>query len=66
MPYTRTSLVVLSVVVLALFGLAASGAVAGPWAILLVALALAAPAVILRDSVLAPAPARGGNTTRSD
>jgi hypothetical protein len=58
MPYTRTSLVVLWVVVLALFALAGSGSVAGPWALLLVALALAAPAVILRDSVLATAPAR--------
>jgi|SoimicMinimDraft_4_1059732.scaffolds.fasta_scaffold04357_4 hypothetical protein len=58
MPYTRTSLVVFWVVILALFALAGSGAVAGPWRLLLVALALAAPAVILKDSVLATAPAR--------
>lgn len=58
MPYTRTSLVVLWVVVLALLGLAGSGAVAGPWLLLLVAVALAAPAVILKDSVLAKAPSR--------
>jgi hypothetical protein len=58
MPYTRTSLVVLWVVVLALLGLAGSGAVVGPWLLLLVAVALAAPAGILKDSVLAKAPAR--------
>jgi hypothetical protein len=58
MPYTRTSLVVLWVVVLALCVLAGSGAVDGVWRLLLVAVALAAPAVILKDSVLAKAPAR--------
>jgi len=58
MPYTTTSLVVLWVVVLALLGLAGSGAVAGPWLLLLVAAALAAPVFILKDSVLAKAPAR--------
>lgn len=58
MPYTRTSLVVLWAVIFALFGLAGSGAVAGPWVLLLIALALAAPAVILKDSILATAPAR--------
>lgn len=58
MPYTRTSLVVLWVVILALFALAGSGAVDGPWLLLLVAVALAAPAVILKDSALVKAPAR--------
>jgi len=59
MPYTRTSLLLLWVVIVALCGLAGSGAVAGPWRLLLVAMALVAPAVILKDdSVLAKAPAR--------
>jgi len=57
MPYTRTSLLFLWVVIFALFGLAGSGALAGPWLILLVAAALAAPVVILRDSGRATAPA---------
>ncbi len=58
MPYTRTSLVFLWVVILALFGLAGSGTVEGTWLLLLVVAALAAPAVILKDKVLATAPAR--------
>lgn len=57
MPYTRTSLAVLWVVVLVLFLAAGSGAVTGPWRLLLVAVALAAPALVLRDPVLAKAPA---------
>jgi hypothetical protein len=58
MPYTSTSLIALWAVILALLALAGSGAVAGPWRLLLVAVALAAPAVILKDSVLAKATAR--------
>lgn len=58
MPYTRTSLAFLWVVILALFVLAGSGAVAGPWLLLLIALALAAPAVVLRNSVRVTAPVR--------
>jgi hypothetical protein len=57
MPYTRTSLVVLCVVILALAVVAGSGAVDGPWRLLLVAVALAAPGVILKDSVLVKVPA---------
>jgi hypothetical protein len=55
MPYTRTSLVVLLAVIVGLVALAASGTLAGPWLVLLVAAALAAPAVILKDSVLTTA-----------
>ena len=58
MPYTRTSLLLLLVVTLTLCGLAGSGVVAGPWLFLVIALALAAPALILRDPVGAPALAR--------
>jgi len=58
MPYTFRSLVFLWVIIFGLFALAGSGVVAGPWLLLVLAVALAAPAVVLTDSVSLPAPAR--------
>jgi len=48
MPYTYTSLVFLWLVTLGLFAVSASGALAGFWLMLLLVIALAAPALILR------------------
>jgi len=48
MPYTYTSLVYLWLVTLGLFAVSASGVLAGSWLILLLLVALATPALILR------------------
>lgn len=57
-PYTNKSLVILWLTTLGLFGLTASGAVARPWLPLLLLVALAAPALILRNQDPVPAIAR--------
>jgi hypothetical protein len=46
MSFTHTSLAVVWLLLLGFFGLAGSGAVAGPWLILLIATALVMPALI--------------------
>jgi hypothetical protein len=48
MSYTYKSLTFVWLITLGLFGLTGSGGVAGPWVLLLIAVALAAPALILR------------------
>jgi hypothetical protein len=48
MPYTYKSLTFVWLITLGLFALTGSGGVAGPWLLLLMAVALAAPALILR------------------
>jgi hypothetical protein len=53
MPSTYKSLAFVWLISFALFTLAGSGAVAGPWLLLLLAVGLAAPAVLLRDSAAA-------------
>ena len=49
MPFTYTSLAFVWLITLALLGLTASGVVAGSWLLLLVLVALAMPALILRS-----------------
>ena len=62
MPYTSKSLAFVWVMTLGLVVLTGSGAVAGPWLVLLVAIALAAPALILSGprpiAVTPPSPER--------
>jgi len=50
MPYTYTSIAIVWLIVLGLFALSASGAVAGRWLLLLLLVALGAPALVLRRS----------------
>ena len=49
MPYTRKSLAMVWLITLGLFVVTGSGAVAGWWVLLLVLVALAAPALVLRS-----------------
>ena len=56
MPYTYKSLAFLWLIILALFIVSASGVARGPWFALLVAVAIAAPALVLRNSVDMAAP----------
>ena len=58
MPYTNRSLVFLWLTILGLFALTASGTVARPWLLLLLPVALVAPALILRNQDPVPAIAR--------
>jgi hypothetical protein len=58
MPYTHKSLAFVWLIALGLLALSGSGVVAGPWLLLLVAVALATPALVLRS----PA----GTTTTAD
>lgn len=51
MPYTYTSIAFVWIIVLGLFALSASGAVTGRWLLLLLVVALAAPALILRRHI---------------
>jgi hypothetical protein len=53
MPYTYKSLTFVWLITLGLFALSGSGRVAGPWLLLLIAVALAAPALILRRPAVA-------------
>jgi hypothetical protein len=48
MPYTYTSLAFLWLLILGLFAVSASGVIAGYWLILLLLVALATPALVLR------------------
>jgi hypothetical protein len=48
MPFTRTSLAMVWLITVALFALTGSGAVGGWWVLLVVLVALAAPALMLR------------------
>jgi hypothetical protein len=54
MPFTRTSLAMVWLITVALFALTGSGAVGGWWVLLVVLVALAAPALMLRS----PSPER--------
>jgi hypothetical protein len=54
MPYTRKSLAMVWLIALGLFVVTGSGALAGWWVLLLVLVALAAPALVLRS----PSPKR--------
>jgi hypothetical protein len=49
MPYTHKSLAFVWLIALGLLALSASGVVAGPWLLLLLAVALATPALVLRS-----------------
>jgi hypothetical protein len=49
MPYTNKSLAMVWLITVALFALTGSGAVAGWWVLLIVLVALAAPALMLRS-----------------
>ena len=49
MSYTYKSLAFVWLITLGLFGLTASGVVAGPWLLLCILLALTMPALILRS-----------------
>jgi hypothetical protein len=53
MPYTYASIAIVWLIVLGLFALSASGAVTGRWLLVLLLVALGAPALILRRSVRA-------------
>ena len=59
MPYTNKSLAMVWLITVALFVLTGSGAVAGWWVLLIVLVALAAPALMLRS------PSPKGMTTPS-
>jgi len=59
MPYTRKSLAMMWLITLGLFVVTGSGAVAGWWVVLLVLVALTAPALVLRG------PSPKGMTTPS-
>jgi hypothetical protein len=51
MPYTYKSIACVWLIVLGLFALSASGTVTGRWLLLLLLVALGAPALILRRSL---------------
>ncbi len=53
MPYTTRSLAFTWLIILALFAVSVSGRLQGPWFVLLVGVALAAPALVLRDAATA-------------
>jgi hypothetical protein len=53
MLYTTRSLAFTWLIILALFAVSASGALDGPWFVVLVAVALATPMLVLRNAVLA-------------
>ena len=61
-PYKFKSLAFVWLIILGLFALTASGAVAGPWLLLLILIALAVPALVLRNerpvSAIARSPKR--------
>ena len=59
MPYTRKSLAIVWLIILGLFAATGSGAVAGWWVLLLVLVALAAPALVRKS------PSPKGMTTPS-
>ena len=63
-PYTNKSLVFLWLTILGLFALTASGTVARPWLLLLLLVALVAPALILRNQDPVPAIARSRTRPR--
>jgi hypothetical protein len=50
MPYTKKSLAMVWLIVVALFAMTGSGSIAGWWVVPLVVVALAAPALMLRSS----------------
>jgi hypothetical protein len=58
MPYTKTSLAMVWLVVLGLVAVTGSGVISGAWLLLLVLLALAAPALVLGTSARAMATSR--------
>jgi hypothetical protein len=53
MPYTNRSLAFTWLIILALFAVSASGRLEGPWFVLLVGVALATPALVLRNAAIA-------------
>ena len=56
MPYTYKSLALVWFIILGLFILTGSGMLVGPWVLLLVTVALAVPALLLRSPAVASTP----------